>query len=72
MDTLFDGFLLSVPLVVPLFAFVLYPQVTMVYHFVVEIIFGKFVGDRAAQVAELLPVTNGIVVPSAEPARAVR
>ena len=45
MDTLFDGFLLSVPLVVPLFAFVLYPQVTMVYHFVVEIIFGKFVGD---------------------------
>ena len=63
----YDAALFSVPAVVPLLAYNLYPLVMDAYHVVVDVISGKTwysVDGGASRIAELMPVTNGIVVPS--------
>ena len=66
-DKLYDGTLFSVPFFTPVAAYFLYPFVQRAYHDGVDMLsghtwYGQYGG--ALQIAQLLPVTNGLVVPS--------
>lgn len=66
-DYYIDALLFSVPAVVPFFSFFAYPVVQRVYHASLDILSGRTwyaVDGGASRVFDLLPVTNGIVVPS--------
>lgn len=67
-DYAYDAALLAVPVLVPFASFFSYPLVQKIYHFTADALSGfTYMTMRdggASQIAELLPVTNGIVVPS--------
>lgn len=66
-DQIYDAALFSVPVLLPLVSFFSYPIVQQVYHKTANLLSGPMNSVReggALQIAELLPVTNGIVVPS--------
>ena len=73
-DYYIDALLFSVPAVVPFFSFFAYPVVQRVYHASLDILSGRTwyaVDGGASRVFDLLPVTNGIVVPSVSVAATV-
>ena len=66
-DYLYDSALFSVPVVIPFLSFFSYPLVQKVYHEIIDILSGRtwYAADGgASRIFDLLPVTNGIVVPS--------
>ena len=66
-DYLYDSALFSVPVVVPFVSYFSYPLVQQIYHQTIDILSGRTwyaVDGGASRIFDLLPVTNGIVVPS--------
>ena len=66
-DKIFDALLLASPVIIPFVSFFSYPMIQKLYHEALDMISGRtwyLVDGGASRVFDLLPVTNGIVVPS--------